>query len=158
VRVSVYWVVPMCTVRPCACNIAYSPALAIRLLATFRKAASTLKVTIDSTEPLTDTLRVVGALYNVTLEVTGDATSVTSSSDNAGKASSTAAAESRTGGARAARRSSTGKRARSGASKARPASTSTVRAWARENGYDIASRGRVPADVVAAYRKSQSSG
>lgn len=27
-----------------------------------------------------------------------------------------------------------------------------VRAWARENGYDIKERGRVPADLIAKYR------
>jgi Lsr2 len=117
-----------------------------------------LKVTIDSSEPLTDTLRVVGALYNVTLEVAGDAESVTSPSDTAGKASSPAVAKPRTGRARAPRKSTTGRRARSGASKAGSASTSTVRAWARENGYAIADRGRVPAEVVAAYRKSRGNG
>ena len=30
--------------------------------------------------------------------------------------------------------------------------TVAVRAWARENGYDIKDRGRVPADLVAKYR------
>jgi nucleoid-associated protein Lsr2 len=30
--------------------------------------------------------------------------------------------------------------------------TVAVRAWARENGYDIKDRGRVPADVVAKYQ------
>ena len=42
-------------------------------------------------------------------------------------------------GARGSRRSST-------------ADTGAVRAWARENGYDIKDRGRVPADLVAKYR------
>lgn len=116
-----------------------------------------MKVTIDSTEPLTDTLRVVGALYNVTLGVAGDTRSVALSSDNAGKTSATAATKSRTGRARRPRNSSTGKRARPGTSTAASASTSTVRAWARENGYAIADRGRVSAEVVAAYRQSQGS-
>ena len=30
--------------------------------------------------------------------------------------------------------------------------TVAVRAWARENGFDITDRGRVPADLVAKYR------
>ena len=29
-----------------------------------------------------------------------------------------------------------------------------VRAWARENGYDIKDRGRAPAEVVAKYRRA----
>jgi hypothetical protein len=36
--------------------------------------------------------------------------------------------------------------------KASTVDTVAVRAWARENGYDIKDRGRVPADLVAKYR------
>jgi len=36
--------------------------------------------------------------------------------------------------------------------KASSADTVAVRAWARENGYDIKDRGRVPADLVAKYQ------
>ncbi len=38
----------------------------------------------------------------------------------------------------------------------RPSAVDTVavRAWARENGYDIKDRGRVPADIVAKYQAS----
>jgi hypothetical protein len=32
--------------------------------------------------------------------------------------------------------------------------TVAVRAWARENGYDIKDRGRVPADLVTKYREA----
>jgi hypothetical protein len=32
--------------------------------------------------------------------------------------------------------------------------TVAVRAWARENGYDIKERGRVPAEVAAKYRQA----
>ena len=31
------------------------------------------------------------------------------------------------------------------------ANAADVRAWARENGYDVSARGRVPADVLQAY-------
>jgi Lsr2 len=34
------------------------------------------------------------------------------------------------------------------------ADTVAVRAWARENGYDIKDRGRVPADLVTKYREA----
>ena len=32
--------------------------------------------------------------------------------------------------------------------------TTAVRAWARENGYDIKDRGRVPADVITKYKEA----
>lgn len=43
------------------------------------------------------------------------------------------------------RSSSTGSASRTGAD------TSTVRAWARENGHDVSDRGRIPAEVFEAY-------
>jgi hypothetical protein len=36
--------------------------------------------------------------------------------------------------------------------------TSAVRAWARSNGFDVAARGRLPAEVVDAYTASRTSG
>ena len=33
--------------------------------------------------------------------------------------------------------------------------TAEIRAWARENGHKVNERGRVPADIVAAYEKSR---
>ena len=41
----------------------------------------------------------------------------------------------------------------------KPSATDTVavRAWARENGYDIKDRGRVPADLVAKYQAATGS-
>ncbi|RDI67902.1 histone-like nucleoid-structuring protein Lsr2 [Nocardia pseudobrasiliensis] len=44
------------------------------------------------------------------------------------------------------------------AAPARPAAareqTAAIRAWARKNGYDVSDRGRIQADVVAAYEKA----
>jgi hypothetical protein len=48
-----------------------------------------------------------------------------------------------------ARRSST-----RGGRKSSAFDTAAVRAWARENGYGIKDRGRVPADIVAKYREA----
>jgi len=51
----------------------------------------------------------------------------------------------------------TGGAARRGARSARkPSAIDTVaaRAWARENGYDIKERGRVPASIVTKYREA----
>lgn len=47
----------------------------------------------------------------------------------------------RRAGARGARRSSA-------------VDTVAVRAWARQNGYEVKERGRVPADIVARYREA----
>ena len=50
----------------------------------------------------------------------------------------------------AARRGGRGAGRGRGASPAR--NTTEIRQWARENGYDIKERGRVPADLVAKYQ------
>jgi nucleoid-associated protein Lsr2 len=48
---------------------------------------------------------------------------------------------------------------RGGGSGARPAAdreqTKAIREWARENGYDLAERGRIAASVIAAYEQAQ---
>jgi len=41
-----------------------------------------------------------------------------------------------------------------GARKPSAIDTVAIRAWARDSGYDIKERGRVPADVVAKYREA----
>ncbi|MEU0541393.1 Lsr2 family protein [Nocardia sp. NPDC005978] len=35
--------------------------------------------------------------------------------------------------------------------------SSAMRAWARQNGYEVSNRGRIQADVVSAYRKAHQS-
>jgi Lsr2 len=116
-----------------------------------------LKLTIDSAEALEDTLRVVGALYNVTLTVSAKPAAGTGSS-----ASSSATPRASTATSRAPRKGQTAqKRTRPASRRARSAAngrgrvdTATVRAWARDNGYEIAGRGRVPATVLTAYQQS----
>jgi Lsr2 protein len=117
-----------------------------------------VKLTIDSTEALADTLRVVGALYNVTLEV-----SVTQAGDTASRSTTSGAAPlASTATARATRKTRTvqkrkrpgNRRARSAANGRGQVDTATVRAWARENGFEIADRGRVPATVLTAYQQA----
>jgi hypothetical protein len=44
-----------------------------------------------------------------------------------------------------------GRRAGGGRSRKGVSSASDIRAWARENGYEVSDRGRVPAEVRAAY-------
>ncbi len=40
---------------------------------------------------------------------------------------------------------------RGSASRGRKSGTAEIRAWARANGHEVSDRGRIPADVVAAY-------
>ncbi|GAB3116523.1 Lsr2 family protein [Streptomyces calidiresistens] len=63
---------------------------------------------------------------------------------------------------RAGRRAGTGRAARGGRSAARAsggsgsADTARIRAWAKENGYEVNDRGRVPATIREAYEKATS--
>jgi hypothetical protein len=116
---------------------------------------SALKVTVDSSESLEDVLRVVGALYDVTLVLaqnTPEADRPTQEPSAAPKQRSARTKPRNRGGA-----------AENGASKSRTArrtesagapSNAEVRSWARQTGLNVSDRGRVPASVMAAYRNA----
>jgi Lsr2 len=113
-----------------------------------------LKVTIDSNDPLPEALRVLGAMYNVTLVVD----STTSKSSDTVRPTNGEAPSRRTT-KKAARNGSTPNR--KGAAPARgarrPADNGPapdLRSWARAQGYQVGTRGRMSAAVVAAYREA----
>jgi hypothetical protein len=122
------------------------------------KGITKVKLTIDSTETLEDTLRVVGALYNVTLEVSanpaGDTAASTKTSNAAPLASTATSRAPRKARTAQKRKRPASRRARSAANARGQMDTANVRAWARENGYEIADRGRVPATVLTAYQQA----
>jgi hypothetical protein len=141
-----------------------------------RKAIA-LKLSLDSSEPLQDAIRVVGALYGVTLVVAPEASEPdqpTESIELSAPDQPVDAGEriEPAGSGTASRRSSPAKRRRSRSRGSAPRSAATVeegnaaeplpaptnaevRSWARENGVTVNDRGRVPASVLAAYRNAQ---
>lgn len=109
-----------------------------------------MRITIDSSEPLEDAIRVIGAMYNVTL--------TTGSGEATAEAPAQPAAEStsrRNGQRRASRTRSTNRRRRARTPLAK-VSNAELRSWARENGHTVSDRGRIPASVSAAYLEAQS--
>jgi hypothetical protein len=119
-----------------------------------------MKVTIDSAEPLADALRVVGALYNVTLADIGEGTQPGSSAKSASTSGPAAGANgkpsrrvsaSKPGGRAAARKPSRS------ATKATSVSTSDIRAWALASGHKVSDRGTLPAAVKSAYAEAHPS-
>jgi len=129
----------------------------------FEGTVSALKLTIDSSETLEDTLRVVGALYNVTLEVPVNGAKARRSAKKTGTSGSSRPA--RAAGARPQRRPVSrqpsnrgrGRQARAGTRGHGPVDAAAVRSWARENGYTVADRGRMPAEVLTAYKNTHKS-
>lgn len=110
-----------------------------------------MRLTLDSGESLEDALRVVGALYNVQLSVTGDTPpdhGPTGSADTSSQSAGPRAGTAPTSGGK--RRRQRKPRQRSSASNA------DIRSWANDNGYQVSDRGRIPAAVVAAYNESRS--
>lgn len=103
-----------------------------------------MRVSIDSTEPLEDALRVVGALYGVTLTVAqnNEATTAPPATTTAGRGGRRPAGDKATQ-ARGSRRGRSKRQAE--------VSNAELRSWARENSYTVSDRGRVPATVTAAY-------
>jgi hypothetical protein len=111
-----------------------------------------LRISFDSTEPLEDVIRVVGAAYHVTLTVL--------TTNEVGTTSPDAITPKGAGGNRAATakdaRAKSDGRGRSTQQVAR-VSNEVLRSWARENGHTVSDRGRIPKAVVAAHRDAQSS-
>jgi len=141
----------------------FAAGIVVGIAHLLREGQHQLRLTIDSSEALEDTLRVVGALYDVTLEVSSDPATGDGADTGAGSADSSARrARGTRGGARrgrgnqAAGKRSSSRRSRNGKTGADgKVSTAAVRSWARENGYAVADRGRVPAELVTAYRNAQ---
>jgi hypothetical protein len=119
-----------------------------------------VKLTVDSSEPLEDAMRVLGALYGVTLVVASDGSDVAGAEQDARKPADKragrrpAAARKTRPAARAsdavARKPKQGTAARLAGSP----SSAEVRSWARDNGMTVSDRGRVPASVMTAYRNA----
>lgn len=108
-----------------------------------------MKISVDCTEPLQDVLRVVGAAYGVTLAVEpDDASAVLQSAEAHSRAESSRRGQDRKGPARPSdgRRKSAGGRLK--------VSNAELRSWARQNGYAVSDRGRLPAAIAAAHRKA----
>lgn len=117
---------------------------------TYRK-ATTVKITLDSHEPLEEALRVVGAMYNVDLVVSldqqGGAGTVTKTP--AGKAATkTVSTRKELAEPKVARSSATGSATRAKDTKRKPAprrngspDNAEVRSWAKQNGMTVKDRG-----------------
>jgi hypothetical protein len=90
-----------------------------------------MQITIDSNEPLTRILPVIGALYGVELTVP------TQPADELPVRRA---------------RSSRAKQPAGRRSKRTEVKASAVREWARSNGHQVSDRGRVAAELVEAYR------
>ncbi len=116
-----------------------------------RKAHKSVKITIDSSEPLEDALRVLGAMYRVDLVVTA-APAAETDGDTFVAASSAGV----TSAATRKKRRSSGRTRGSGRKAGGPVSNAELRTWAKQHGYAVADRGRVPRAVLDAYRASQS--
>ena len=100
-----------------------------------------MQLTIDSAEPLNRVLAVVGALYGVEL-TTANRSAVKAAPKSRALSDDQAAIGTRP-------RPQGGRRTRRTA--AAPPNPASVRAWAKSNGHAVSDRGRVPAQVIAAY-------
>ncbi len=112
-----------------------------------------MKLTVDSSEPLEDALRVVGALYGVTIVVSenGQTTSESPRRRATRSKKGPVGAKGRTRSAAADKALPRSRNARTASPVAKP-TNADVRAWARQTGLSISERGRVPGSVMAAYR------
>jgi hypothetical protein len=114
---------------------------------------SFLKVTIDSSEPLADALRVLGALYDVTLVVSPSQPGPTGAGEAEAPAQAPRVSRKQPPRAAAKDRALRAPTVRGGRARksAAPVETAQLRTWARDNGYTVSDRGRVAASVLQAY-------
>jgi hypothetical protein len=118
-----------------------------------------VRLTIDSNDNIDQVLQAVSALFGVAVTTGGD-----TSGDTSGSSSAPAAPARR--GAKTAKAAKTAKTApanRGGgrgrttggarASRSRPDS-GAVREWAKQNGFDVSDRGRIPSRVISAYQEA----
>ncbi|WP_270886538.1 Lsr2 family DNA-binding protein [Pedococcus sp. 5OH_020] len=117
-----------------------------------------MKVTIDSTEPLDDALRVIGAVYKVRLNVVDD----TAEAQGPGAVASPLVAAPEEGKpsqrstprpSRRRRQNTTSKR---DGRNVLSVSVSEMRSWALANGHRVSARGTLPTSVTAAYADAHS--
>jgi len=116
-----------------------------------------MKVTIDSSESLESAIRVLGAMYDVTLTVAAETATPAPKSRPTGKARSSRASK-RSGATKTTTAPAATKRSpRASKTTAKSVSASELRSWARANGYEVGNYGRVPATVATAYRAAHQS-
>ena len=112
----------------------------------------TVQISIDSTEPLDKVLKVIGALYGVTL---GEATEGLVDRGSQGAKPRAARTNKKRSGVTSRSPKKTSRSTRSTRSARRPSKAApeaaSVRTWAKANGHPVRDRGRVPASVTAAY-------
>jgi Lsr2 len=120
-----------------------------------------VRITLDSSEPLEDAMRVLGAMYDVQLVVSRDheepienRSRTADTTTRARKASPRS--KKRQSAARIATTSAGASTSRSMPSKRGRPSNAEVRSWARENGLAVSERGRLAQSVMAAYRSANS--
>jgi antitoxin (DNA-binding transcriptional repressor) of toxin-antitoxin stability system len=116
-----------------------------------------MQITIDTArDELDDVLRLLSAAYGVEVGRTGDggaSAGVVAPAPSVEAAAGPASARGRRGGRRSGAAAERGPSRRA---RGRAASTSTaqIRAWARETGLDVPARGRLSAEVIAAYEQA----
>lgn len=112
-----------------------------------------MKLTVDSSEPLEDALRVVGAMYGVTIVVSenGQGKRESPRQRTTRSKKGPVSTKGRSRAAVADKAPPRSHKARTASPVAKP-TNADVRAWARQAGLSISERGRVPGSVMAAYR------
>jgi hypothetical protein len=108
-----------------------------------------VQITIDSTEPLEKVLKVIGALYGVTL---GEATEGLVDRGSYGAIPRVARTNDKQSRVTSPSAKKTSRSTRSARRQSKTApDAASVRTWAKANGHPVRNRGRVPASVTAAY-------
>ena len=119
-----------------------------------QRQATTLKLSIDFTDPLEDAIRVLGAMYNVTLVTPSNNTAKKVSAKRVPTMATKRGGNAGTGSRTSQKTSGETPAIESTQNAAGRASTAELRSWAREHGFTVSDRGRIPATISAAYNQA----
>jgi hypothetical protein len=106
-----------------------------------------VQLTIDSSESIDKILPAVGAMFGVEVQVTPSSTAVAT-----GSSAQTQAEDKPSSRRRAATKRSPAKQSGSRSRARKNDDSALVREWARANGFRVADRGRISAEIRNAYR------
>jgi hypothetical protein len=113
-----------------------------------------VRLTLDSSEPLEDAIRVLGALYGVTLIVSNGQPEASEPTHQPTSRPKRADSTKPRAGAGSAGTQAGKSPERTAPRPAGPPSNAEVRSWARQAGLTVSDRGRVPASVMTSYRSA----
>jgi len=113
-----------------------------------------VRISIDSGEPLSEVIRVIEAVYQVSVTIDRPAQSTRDEAASARPRKRSPQGSGRRAAAKAIGRSRATGSTTSPANAPASGSSADIRAWARQHGHPVGDTGRISGQVIAAYQQA----